>query len=289
MRYFLLFILTLFALEVFSQRKVSGIVMDTEGTGMPGVNFHLDGHILYPSASDLEGRFNIITHADTCILSFWFPGLKPEWVRITQDTIISVVLGYDKYDTKWLSIGANYDVVNFLFGVTFSNGYDEMPLIHFEDFSDRVIYKINVHTNFHKDYSFGANLGWRYPFTSRIRRLSLLSAGYQEHRYPSKNFIHRTVHISAETFLKSTEIKVNTGYQTLNDYNNWGASVGLEKSIIYSKLLAGISAGYYFNYCTYSLYFQGFFTSKNVSFRLAYDRIDTFDFFIIGLNYFISK
>jgi hypothetical protein len=172
-----------------------------------------------------------------------------------------------------------------MFGLTISNGYDEMPLIHFEDFSDKVIYKMNYQSNFVKDYSLGANVGWNYPNILHIRRLSLLSIGYQLYRNPSIDFHHQDFHVSAAMILKNTKLSLETGYQIINDYNNWGASVVLQKPLVYERLLVGLSAGYYFDYFTYSLYFQGLFISKNLSFRLAYDRIDTYNFLNIGLNY----
>ena len=96
-----------------------------------------------------------------------------------------------------------------------------------------------------------------------------------------------------EGFFRLTTTKdtcsFNTGYQTLNNNNNWGASVGLQHAIIYSKLLAGFSTGYYFDYYTCSVYFQGLFTSNKISYRLAYDRIDTYNFFTVGLNFFFYR
>ena len=284
MRYFLLLILTLLTFDAFPQRKVSGVIFDTSGRILPDADIRED-ETNNRTYSDMDGVFHITTTNDTCSLSFSFIGFATKTVKIVQDTTINIVLGYDWYDTRWLSIGAKYDVVNSMFGITFSNGYDEMPLIHFESFSDRVIYKMNVQTNFNKDYLLGVNLGWKYPF----RRLSLLSIGYQHYHQPSKDFFHHDVHISAETFLKNTALMVRIGYQTLNDHNNWGASVRFQNSIVYSKLLVGLSAGYYFNYFTYSLYFQGLFTSKNISFRLAYDKMDTYAFFNIGLSYFFYR
>ena len=190
MKFLLLLILTLLSFEAFSQRKVSGVITEIYGDTIVYAVI-LEVGTENKTISDINGIFNITTLNNTCSLSFSSIGLASKTVRITQDTTINIVLEYGWYDTKWLSAGVKYDVNNSLFGLTFSNGYDEMPLIHFEDFSDRVIYKVNVQTNFHKDYSFGANLGWKYPFTPRIRRLSLLSAGYQEYRYPSKDFFHR--------------------------------------------------------------------------------------------------
>ena len=181
-----------------------------------------------------------------------------------------------------------------MFGMAFGNGYDEVALIRvihlnsicLEDFTKRVFYKMNIQTDFHKDYSFGVNVGWRYPF-QHTRPFSMISAGYSQHDYPSKDFIHRDVHVSAATILNNTTLTVKTGYQTLNDYHNWGASTGVQIALKYS-ISVGLSAGYYFDYLTCSAYLHGRF-HKNISYRLAYDRIDNCNFLNIGLNYLLYR
>ena len=286
MKFFSLFVLTLFAIDAFPQRKVSGTITDAEGIEMPGVNIHENGNILHPSVSDIDGKFSIITTGDSCLLSFWFVGFISEKVIITQDTTVNIVLTEDCLGCcgckRWLSIGTKYDIVNTTLGLSVSNGYDEMPLIHFEDFPSKLVYKVNAQTNFRRDYSFAAHLAWLnmpYPLNQWI----IPSIGYEQLNYPSKDFFHRDIHLSVTTNAKLIRgaLVLKTGYQKLDDSNNWGASIGLRKNII-SRLYSGISFGYYFDYQTYSLYLQG--CGKRISYRLAYDRIGEYDFFNLRLN-----
>jgi hypothetical protein len=286
MKYLLLYLSTIIAFEAFPQRNVSGtVVLEEDGGALPGTIIQEEG-IKYVTFAESAGVFRITTTKDTCILIFSYVGCATRTVRITQDTILHVVLvddpslTYDKwYIPRRFYLGTNYEAINSMFGLTFSNGYDHLWLIHFEDFPDRLIYKMNVHTNFYGDYSFGAHAGWQYP----LRHISLITAGYQQYQYHSKSFFHRDIHISAATILKNSELTLKAGYQTLNDYRNMGISAGLQKTVI-PILSIGFSAGYYFDYLTFSAYSQGII-NRNIRFRLGYDRIDRYDFINLGLNF----
>ena len=147
---------------------------------------------------------------------------------------------------------------------------------------------MNIQTNFYRDYSFGANVGLRYPFSPHIKFFSLISAGYRQYEYPSKDFFHRDIHVSAGTYLRNIELTLKTGYQMLNDNHNWGISLEIQRMIVYSRLLVGVSTGYYFDYLNFSAYFQGII-HRNISFRLGYDRIEKYNFYNFGLNYMWKK
>ena len=181
-----------------------------------------------------------------------------------------------------------------MFGLNFSNGYDEkMPEIKNNILRDGRIYTMNVQSNFDRDYSFGANLGWQYPFYPKIKHLGLLSTGYHQYYYPHNDFIHRDIHVTIigrkvlSNSLSNSSFMLKTGWQTLNDYHNWGATAGIYYELTY-KFSFGLSAGYYFNYLTYSAYFHGSIR-RNISLRLSYERIDTYNFFNIGLNFSFYK
>ena len=251
MRYFLLFILSLFAFEVFPQRQVSGVITElSDGGELWGVNIReVETENRNITASD--GTFLFITINDTCALTFSYAGYLSQTIEITQDTTIHIVLEQDTIEldyvqiplpsrgtvrkkkyTKLFSVGANFEVFNSMTGLVFSNGYDEMPLIHFADFHDRVIYKTNVQTNFQRNYAFGANVGWFYS----LRHHLFVSAGYRQYQYPSKAFSHRDVHVSAARYFKNILLEVQTGYQTLNDSHHWGASAVLQKQVVKYRL-----------------------------------------------------
>jgi len=275
-------------IDSFAQRNVSGVITDFDGIPMIGVHISEVGTKNHTISDDV-GAFCITTKNDNCMLSFVFIGFTTKTVRITQDATIHVILEEEvikliSYVTEWLSIGAKYDAINSMIGLNISNGYDELPLLPSRYFFDNPVYQMNVQTDFNKNNMFSANIGWmHYGLPLRC----LFSAGFNQFDYPSKDLFHRDIYVSA-MFLKDAALTVKTGYQTQNDHNNWGVSVGFQKPIVCEKLLVGLSAGYYFDYLTYSLYFQELI-KYTISFRLAYDRIDNYDFFNIGLNYFFPR
>jgi hypothetical protein len=117
-------------------------------------------------------------------------------------------MDFNYYDSKWNTIGIQYDFLNYTFGLVMSNGYDEMPLIHFEDFSEKFVYKVNVQTNFNKDYSFGFSFAWKRP----IILLNLASIEYLQHDLSSKNVHYKNINISAKRYIKDIEVIVKLGY-----------------------------------------------------------------------------
>ena len=275
-------------IDSFAQRNVSGVVTDFDGIPMMSVQIREVGTKNH-TISDDTGTFGITTMNDDCALSFEFMGFATKTVRITQDTTINVVLEPEalvliSYFAAWLSIGAKYDAINSMIGLNFSNGYDELPLLRDLSFFDNPVYQMNVQTDFNKNYMFSANIGWMiYEFPRRC----LLSAGFNQFDYSLKDFFHRDIYVSA-MFLKNAALTIKTGYQTQNDHNNLGVSMGFQRPIVYGRSLVGLSAGYYFDYFIYSLHFQGLIR-YGISFRLAYDRIDNYDFFNVGLNYFFPR
>ncbi len=75
---------------------------------------------------------------------------------------------------RWLSIGTSYEAFNSVVGLQIGNGFDEESLIHFEDFYDSFLLKIEGQTDFNSNYSYELNLGWSYPnLPIRTSRLSM--------------------------------------------------------------------------------------------------------------------
>jgi len=182
-----------------------------------------------------------------------------------------------------------------MFGLSFSNGFDERLLMRI---SDNFIYKINAQTNFDADYSFGTELALNWMRQIRLFNRMLWirpSIGFQQYNLSSQNFFHRDIYLSSVFYMQHTELLFKTGYQVLNDVNNLGATVGLQRRFLYSLhsnmfLIGyyGVSVGYYFDYFTYSAYFQGRI-SRNVYYQLTYDRINNHDFFNVGLSYLFNR
>ena len=327
MKYILLFILTVLVFNAFAQRTVSGEIVDVftgEEQEIQGVCIREaeTNNMVY---TNMDGKFYLTTLNNTCSLHISLAGYISQTVRITQDTVIHIVLELDEVysdevvfmgHTWWeyhlreiVSVGAKYDAVNSMLGMTVSNGYDELRLLpYFRD--DRFVYQMNFQTNFGRDYMFDVKTGWmmyrwvipgyyfprkEYRYQSHIKHSTFISAGYLHYYYPSMDFIYRDFHVSALMFLKyQTALNVKTGYQTLNNSHNWGVAAEFQKTFGFLKpgLSVGISAGYYFDYFTYSINLQGiYFSDKRVrvGMKLAFEKIDRYDFLNVGLNYFFHR
>jgi hypothetical protein len=201
----------------------------------------------------------------------------------TSEVLTGVTNYLDRCNGKWLTVGANYDLINSTLGLAISNGLDEIPLIQLANYTQNLIYKINAETDFKNDYSFGANLSWKNP----IRHIVLTSLEYSQFDYSESEFKFRNLDVSAniDSKMLKADLILKFGYQTLNENENCGASFGIQKVLVKQQLYSGASLGYYFDYFTYSVYLQGFVLRDFMSLRLAYNRIDNFDFINLGLNF----
>ena len=305
MRYFLLFIFAFFIFNVFSQRNVSGKVFDDTGELLAGATIMEVGTV-HGVISNFDGEFQITTSKDISTLRFSFMGMLPKTVVIMRDEVLHVVLEQDTVllnsilNTRWRSInvGIDYDFVNSLFGLSFNNGYHErglawcgcqIPRRHF-------LYKVNAQTNFEGDYSFGANLMWN---RSRLRFFNgslfiIPSIGFEQYSLSSQDFFHRDIFLSSVVYTRlPIEFTLRASHQTLNDFNNWGGTFGLQRRFRYSFYYGligyyGASVGYFNNYWTYSAYIRGRIGWSSFSYQLTYDRINNHDFFNVGLAYWFS-
>jgi hypothetical protein len=205
----------------------------------------------------------------------------------TLDILTGIANPLDVDNTRYVTLGSQYDFINSTFGVLISNGYDERPLIHFENFADRLVFKIQANTSFNHDFSFETDLGWRHLF----KKLPFISLGFKQYEYAQKDFFHNDIYATAETFLPRSNIaiKLKVGYQTLNEHENIGADIELRKVIVYSRLYSGVSVGYHFDYFTYSAYVQGFMYKHKLGYRLQYENIGKFDFLKLGLIYTFTR
>lgn len=208
-------------------------------------------------------------------------------VMTDSTQVINGIANYlDFYNTKWMTIGTQCDFLSSTFGLEISNGYDERPLIHFEDFTEDFVFKLQGNTDFNKDYSYGINLGWKYP-----RYLSLIALGFYEYDYSQRDFQYRDIYLTTETFIKNTDfvVMLKLAHQNLNDNKNLGADIGLSNVVVYRKLYAGISTGYYFDYFTYSGFLRGFLFKDIIGVQLDYKRIDKYDFLNLGLSFTFKR
>lgn len=208
---------------------------------------------------------------------------------ISADSIESIfkIPRVNYYDTKWFTIGSQFDFVNSTFGFLISNGYDERPLIHFEDFSEDLMVKIQGTTDFQTDFSFGASVAYLYP----IRYVSLISINYKKFDYSVIGFNHQDINIAAKTEFKPLRagLSVELGHQKLNELNNPGINIGLQKVLIYRRLYTAITCGYYGEYWTWSARIQGFVFKDLIGLGIKYNRIDNYNFLYLGLNFTFNR
>lgn len=187
------------------------------------------------------------------------------------------------YSGKWLTIGGTYEFLESYPGLVLSNGFDEKPIIHFEDLTSKFLYKIAGQTDFQNDYSYSGNLSWNYP----IRGIQSISFGYSKFDIKSIEFYHNDLGLTLNryfAFLKSS-VNAKFGYQELNREKNLGVEIGLQRSHYLAKVYYGLTAGYYSDYFTYKIYCQKFIFNRRISLRLVYQNIDSIDFLNLGLHY----
>jgi len=305
MRYFLLFIFAFFAFDAFSQRNVSGVVFDADDSlGLRGTSIVEVGTTNSVIISDFDGKFDITTLRDTTSLTFSFLGMVSETIKITQDTTLNIVLEEDAImigglgclcvrPIRRISVGANYDFTNSMFGLSFGNGFDESPIVRIPS---KFVYKINAQTNFDTDYSFGTNLMWSRSsslFFNRLLWRTTPSIGFVQYNLSSQDFFHRDVYVSSAVrtpLLSRTQFTLKAGYQTLNNFDNWGGTVGFRSKLWLGHSIGfGTSIGYYFDYFTYSAYIRGQIGWSLFYYHLTYDRIGNHDFFNVGLSYLFIR
>ena len=303
MKHLLLTILIFFTFDAFSQRNVSGVVFDDFGEPIMGAVVMETG-TQHGVMADFDGKFHLTTLCDIASLTISFIGMFPKTVKITQDTVLNITLNNDNrplisIDCRYsgvLRIGTNYDIVNSVFGLSLSNGYETRPIR--DCFFDGILlYKINAQTNFDNDYSFGVNLALPNIEPPHIFGQWLFitpSIGYKQYSFSSQNFFHRDIYVSTATLIQrwNMELTLKLGYQTLNnDFNNFGGTFGFQREFWCSRKIFGqygASIGYYFDYLTYSAYLQGHI-ARGVFYRLTYNKIDNHDFFNIGLSYIFNR
>lgn len=283
MKKILTIIFALLTINSFSQRIVTGIII-CEEVGLPGAIIR-EVDTNNETLSNQEGEFILRTINDTCVLNFAFIGLDEKSIKITRDTSLKVVLEPYYYEYRWITIGGEYEIFNSTFGITLSNGLDENPLIHFEEFSENWMFKVSGNTDFKEDFSFETKITYKYLHSLRIQP----SIEYIYTDYESVNLKFSDLNISIGIWLKriQSNLKIQFGYQALKGMNNVGAELGLEKRL--QKVYGGIMIGYYFDYFTYNAYLQSFIYKNQLSIKANYERIDKYDFLNIGLNYTFER
>ena len=286
MRILVLFISSLITVNTFAQKKVLGTVLDTNNFPLISAEI-IEIGTKNRTETDYNGKFELLTTKDTCVIMMLYIGFNIKDIEITKDTVVTILATpYNYYvsSSKWRTIGTIYDISNSQFGVSFSNGYDEISLIHFEDFSADFVYKVSGYNNFKKDYGFEGVLGWKNRFG--LFSLNYCYLGYSE----EKSLRFNKIGISGSTYFRllKSNLSIEPVYQSLNGKSKFGLNLGLQKVLLYSRVYSGLSIGCFGDYWVYSIYAQGFVFKKSAGLRISYEKIDRFDFLKFGLSYCIQ-
>jgi hypothetical protein len=295
MKKLIIILLILTTSNCFSQRRVTGIIYDNiDNFSIPGVTIkeiNTDNTV----KSETDGSFIIITQVNNAIITIELIGYENKTINISSDTIINIYLeplnfdyldlDYWNFESRWLTIGTKYDILNSTFGFLLSNGLDEKPLIHFEDFDDRLMFKISGNTDFRNDYSLESKISYNFFFNPNYPSLEYIKTNYSKIDYSFSD-----INFSFGIFIRSinTNLNVKLGYQTLNELNNFGTGVGLQRGYS-NKLYYGFMISYWFDYITYNIYFHSFVFKSKISIKGNYERINNFDFLNIGVNYTFKR
>ena len=277
----LAYVLLILPLIAFSQHSISGLVIDPYGARLPDATIIEDGTENNTKA-DLDGRFSLVSTQDSCSLTIAWLGYESQIIPITQDTFVLVTLSIFNYKSKWLTIGAGYDVLNSTTNLFISNGLDENALIHFEDFNESWMYKASGSFNLNKDYS------WRTKLARDIysKYLATPAIEFRQIHFAYRDFILSDVNLSAGLAIRPIHqlLLIKTGFQRLNTKNHFGAALGTRLYIQHLPAYYGFMVGYWPPYWTWHAWLQGFILDYRLAFRAEYERIDRFDFLRIGIH-----
>lgn len=186
------------------------------------------------------------------------------------------------YSSKKMNIGINYDIKNTNYTVSISNGIEIQPLIHFEDFQDKFLYRLATTTNFNKDLGLQTLVG----LTLNKKYLKQISLEFNYYDYPSK-LKTKNLSVRATKFLQAiqSELIVKPTYQEIPNFKKLGFELGLQKVLVYNKIYSEVRMGYYFNYFTFHLNAQAFIYKQALGINISYDKIENFTFVKTGFNY----
>ena len=177
--------LSLLALNAFAQRTVQGRVVDELGEPVIGV-IMIKGTSI-GTATDIDGNFRLRVPNDDVVLVISSLGFDSREVKISSSgefTVSSIPNNYPvatSSHSTTQTIGANYDIANSLYGISFT-----------QTFRERFSYGLLAQSNFGKDYGFAGSLGWQPNW----RWLDWLSLNYT-HTNLSENIdfdFHKMVH-----------------------------------------------------------------------------------------------
>ena len=266
-----------------SQIQIKGFV-HADGLPLPLANI-IEDETKNTAQTDYDGWFELTTINKPSTITIHYIGYESESIEVNKDTIVYVILKGYSNDAHWLSFGGSFEAINSVFGIQVSNGSDEEPLIHFEDFQDDILIKVYGQTDFNRNYSYGAEIG--VTATKNIGRTTLK---YDVINYEQNKLFLKDFNLTSKlTNFGNFGVIFRMGYEKFNERNRFGVGGGLQH--IWNNFYLCINSRYYFGYFHHEAYLQMTIPSNNMfSFKTVYSRIDDKIILSLGLNYtFLRK
>lgn len=280
----LLFLFTSGAL-LSQSREYSGVVKQKhDSIPYPGINVQVKGTKIR-TQTDLDGNFKISVPDSLDILTFSGIGTQNIDYKVDSEKHINILIEEYYSKSTFKTFGLNHDILNSLLGISLSNGSDIQPLVHFENLTTDFLYKISAQTDLKENYSIGAKLSLNYP----NRYLSIASVEFLQKHLVSENVFYRDINLSGSSYLRFVDLALlyKVGHQNIKSDNSLGLSLGLQKSHI--GIYYGFLVGYYSDYFNYSAFLQSFLFNEKISLRIAYDKVNSYDFLNFGISFIFIK
>ena len=188
--------------------------------------------------------------------------------------------------TRYFTIAGNSDIINSISGLEISNGVNEKPILHFEDLTNDVLYKLSGQTNFNQSYSYGAMIGWNTPSKRLLLfTITLLEINYSQREIIEEHFFQKKINLSTDIYVKPLRLTIigKIGFNQINLLDNFGGEIGLRKS--FRGFYIGSNFGYYSDFHTISVFTQCNLYKKKLFARVTFEQIENFDSLNIGLHY----
>ncbi len=105
MRLLMALICAMACMSAYSQNRITGIVLDTDGNPLSGVSISVKGGSVL-SVSDAEGRFSVSLTATQKVLVFSYVGFETAEVTVDDRTELTIVLNPDIKETEAIVVTA---------------------------------------------------------------------------------------------------------------------------------------------------------------------------------------
>ena len=236
------------------------------------------------TTSDFYGKFKIYVPDGYLTLTISYAGYETIDVDLEGKKSIAVNMTHPHDRGIWLSVGNFSDVTFAPYGISISNGQDEQNLLHFESFQEKVSLKLAVATDFMDNLSYETKFTYHNPLIDN--HLFNTSFEYVKKNYSELKFTEYNISTKVK-YLEpiNSSLTAKIGVQNFNNQNSIGGALGLERSLNSYNLQYGLQSGYWNDYFTYEVYARKFIFKDLFSLIVNYERIDTFNFFVVGIHY----